>query len=95
VDVAARVFHDLFNVVTTLADDVGVLRVRDIHLQCDAVALHGSRVMSRCVTTTEHLRCFSINKADTTPWETTDFSKGLSQPNKFLSVSSLRRNLIL
>lgn len=52
VDVAARVFHHLFNVVTTLADDVGVLCVRDIHLQRDPVALRGSRVTSRCVNTT-------------------------------------------
>lgn len=57
VDVAARVLHHFFNVVTALANDVGVLCVRDIHLQRDAVALQGSRVTSRCVNT---IRCSAL-----------------------------------
>ena len=39
VDVAARLLHHLLDVVPSLPDDVGVLRVGYVHLQGDPVAL--------------------------------------------------------
>lgn len=38
-NVAASLLHHPLDVVATFSNDVGVLRVRDVHLQCYPVAL--------------------------------------------------------
>lgn len=45
-DVAARLLHHPFYVVPTFANNVGVLRVRNIHLQRHSVALTRRRAGS-------------------------------------------------
>lgn len=42
-DVAARLLHHPFYVVATFADNVGVLRVGNVHLQRHSVTLTGEQ----------------------------------------------------